>query len=257
MLVFNDVIKAIDFINFTSSGEGSELTTGANLYRQGVHRSMIISTDSGKYLVKLSKDEHRSSWRSAPYGRCYVREVGAYIVSDAMKMGLVPETKLINYDGNIGSAQKWIEATPFETLDDFPDRDIWMSGIFDILIANLDRHRGNILRENDGSGGFHVCLIDNGYSQPFTITDKSKNIIISRFAYEIWDKPIPSWLLQMLEVTPWDKVKRELYDERLFGKNAAAVDLFFQRLNFILKTKKASIPDFVVTRRLLQGVSKE
>ncbi len=240
-------------MDFSSAGGAeNEETTGAQLYRSGIHRSLIINTASGKFLVKLSKDEHQSTWRAIPHGRCFVREVAAYVISDALKFGLVPETKIINYDGAIGSAQKWIEATPFEDISDFPERDIWMSGVFDLLIGQTDRHRFNILRENDGSGGFHPCLIDNGYSQPFTIADKTKNIIISRFAYEIWDKPIPPWLMKMLEVTPWDKVKRELYDERLFGENAAAVDLFFKRLSFILENKKASIPDFMVTRRIIR-----
>jgi hypothetical protein len=86
-------------------------------------------------------------------------ECAAYELSEALGIGRVPPTVWRSIDGKQGSVQIWLEGGMTETdlaersLDP-PEREQWLRQkqlmyVFDALVANLDRNRGNVLVDRD------------------------------------------------------------------------------------------------------------
>ena len=93
----------------------------------------------------------------------YLREVGAWVVSEALGWGLVPETVVREGPLGTGSVQRWIEADFEEhyfTLLERPEHHEALKAIcaFDLVINNGDRKGGHCLVDAEG----RIWGIDHG-----------------------------------------------------------------------------------------------
>jgi uncharacterized repeat protein (TIGR03843 family) len=158
-------------------------------------------SSNGTFLVELCLDGENSQavykplrgerplWDYPP--GLYRREVGAWVVSEALGWGLVPET-VMRDDGPLGpgSVQRFVHADFEEhyfTLLERPEHHDALKAIctFDMLINNGDRKSGHCLLDEDG----RIWGIDHGlclHAHP-----KLRTVI--------WDfegQPIPDDLLE-------------------------------------------------------------
>jgi uncharacterized repeat protein (TIGR03843 family) len=131
-------------------------------------------SSNGTFLVELCLDGENSQavykplrgerplWDYPP--GLYRREVGAWVVSEALGWGLVPET-VMRDDGPLGpgSVQRFVHADFEEhyfTLLERPEHHDALKAIctFDMLINNGDRKSGHCLLDEDG----RIWGIDHG-----------------------------------------------------------------------------------------------
>jgi len=119
----------------------------------------------------------------------YKREVAAYVVSEALGWGLVPETVLRDGPLGEGSLQRFVMAD-FEqhyfTLLEFPEHHDALQAIctFDLLLNNADRKGGHCLLGEDGK----LWSVDHGLC--FHVDPKLRTVM--------WDfegLPLPDALL--------------------------------------------------------------
>jgi hypothetical protein len=103
------------------------------------------------------------------------REVLTYRVSEAMGLGLVPET--VRGDGPLGpgTVQRFVEADP--GFDPFPlvergDDALWPMAVLDLATNNADRKASHFLREQ-GTG--RIWAIDHGLT--FHPADKLRTVL--------------------------------------------------------------------------------
>jgi hypothetical protein len=109
------------------------------------------------------------AWRPLPPGRgfreSYKTEIAAYELDKLLKMDMVPPAVERQLQGNNGAAQLWVEDIFGVKADESPiasDRAHWESQLvrmtmFDDLIGNRERNRGNMLRD----AGWNLILIDH------------------------------------------------------------------------------------------------
>jgi hypothetical protein len=111
-------------------------------------------------------------------------EVAAYLLDKELGLNMVPPTVERKYEGQRGSLQLWVESewslkkkiqknipTPVDKSDDWL-RAAWLQQAFDNLIANEDRHMGNVLVTKD----FRAILID--HSRTFRTSTRFTNRLI-------------------------------------------------------------------------------
>ena len=115
---------------------------------------------SGRAVYKPLRGE-RPLW-DYPSG-LFRREVAAWLVSEALGWGLVPETIVREGPLGTGSLQRWIEADFDEhyfTLLERPEHHDALKAIctFDLVINNGDRKSGHCLVDGDG----RIWAIDHG-----------------------------------------------------------------------------------------------
>ena len=122
-----------------------------------------------------------------------LREVAAFLVSEALGWGLVPPTiyRLAGPHGP-GSLQWFVQAEPdkhyFTLTDEEKQQRLPAAALFDILINNADRKGGHLLFDADDK----LWLIDHGIC--FHVQPKLRTVI--------WDfagEPIPEDLLADLQ----------------------------------------------------------
>jgi uncharacterized repeat protein (TIGR03843 family) len=130
-------------------------------------------SSNGTYLVEVCRDGEamravykpvrgeRPLW-DFPDG-LYRREVAAYVVSEALGWGIVPETVLREGPMGPGSLQRFVDADfsqHYFTLLEFPEHLNTLKAIcaFDLLANNADRKGGHCLLGTDGT----VWSVDHG-----------------------------------------------------------------------------------------------
>lgn len=87
-----------------------------------------------------------------PEGDLALREVAAYLVSEALSFGIVPETVLREGPFGLGSVQRWIdvdEEIDIVTVAQSENPQIQKMALLDVLINNTDRKFGHILPVSD------------------------------------------------------------------------------------------------------------
>ena len=149
---------------------------------------LCLGDETGRAVYKPRAGE-RPLW-DYPRG-LYRREVAAFVVSDWLGWGVVPET-VERDDGPLdeGSVQRFIEADFDEhyfTLLERPEHHDGLKAIcaFDILVNSGDRKAGHTLVDGDG----RIWAIDNG----LCLHDEPKLRTV------IWDfegQPIPDHLME-------------------------------------------------------------
>jgi uncharacterized repeat protein (TIGR03843 family) len=142
----------------------------------------------GLAVYKPARGE-RPLW-DFPDGTLAMREVAAYIVSDALGWPHVPPTILREGPQGIGMLQLYIEMVDgqhFFTLRDQHRDEMKRIAAFDAVINNTDRKGGHILLGEDGK----IWCIDHGVT--FHEYPKLRTVI-----WDFADKPIPPQLIQDL-----------------------------------------------------------
>jgi uncharacterized repeat protein (TIGR03843 family) len=123
--------------------------------------SLCLNGLSGRAVYKPGRGE-RELWDFP--GGLYRREVAAYVLSDALGWGIVPET-VLRRDGPFGegSYQRFVEADfsqHYFTLveDEAHHETLRTIATFDLLANNTDRKSGHCIVDGDG----RIWAIDHG-----------------------------------------------------------------------------------------------
>jgi len=245
-VIIKSVISLIDL--FKSVSDVEEIGTSSTTGTRGVNRAYKITLDDDKsFIWKPQFGEHVSSWRFVPPKTLYKREVAAYLVNNQLGFGIVPKTKIVKFKNKIGSLQEWVENTTQSdtTLKSYSDEDIWKMGLFDLIIGQNDRHSGNWIDKDD-----KPTAIDNGFSFPdFAEKDNDRSLILSRFSYSIWDKPIPRTYLERLRRLKSSDFQNDL-SKYIDNKS---ISLMNERVDYMINTGKASFSKYKVIEKLLKA----
>jgi uncharacterized repeat protein (TIGR03843 family) len=136
--------------------------------------SLCLDGVAGRAVYKPYRGE-RDLW-DFPDG-LFVREVAAYLLSEALGWGLVPET-VVRDDGPLdgGSYQRFIEADfeqhYFTLLEDRSHHDaLRRVAVFDLVANNADRKSGHCLVDGDR----RIWAIDHGLC--FHVEPKLRTVI--------------------------------------------------------------------------------
>ena len=153
--------------------------------------SVILNSVQTAAIYKPREGE-RPLW-DFPDGTLCLREVAAFVVSQALDWLVVPPTVLREGPHGLGMLQFYIACNPDEhyfTLkeDTRFQEQFRQIALFDLLINNADRKSGHCLRdEND-----HIWGIDHGVC--FSIEPKLRTVI-----WEFAGQPIPDRLVAGLK----------------------------------------------------------
>lgn len=131
-----------------------------------------------------------------PENTLALREVAAYIVSEALGFHIVPFTTL-RQDGphGVGSLQQFIEYDPEYHYFNFSEDDrqlLQPIALFDVLVNNADRKGGHIFFENDTH---KLYAIDHGIC--FHEENKLRTVL-----WDFGGQKIPADLLSRLSLSP-------------------------------------------------------
>ena len=131
-----------------------------------------------------------------PENTLALREVAAYLVSEALGFHIVPFTTLCD-DGphGAGSLQQFIEYDPEYHYFNFSEEDkqhLKPVVLFDVLVNNADRKGGHVFFENDTHKLF---AIDHGIC--FHENDKLRTVL-----WDFGGQTIPDELLARLSLSP-------------------------------------------------------
>ncbi len=165
-----EFLKTADVVSRERIGEGINKTEKVLLEKDGVRMHAAFRTiRDTKYLAE-GVDKY------VPVRDDHVFEVAAYRISRMLGLAMVPPTILREINGQSGSLQAWVESAMMEKERrgkkvQPPDEWYWMSQmltmhLMDNLLANTDRHQGNLLVDPD----WEVWLID--HTQAFRPIDK-------------------------------------------------------------------------------------
>lgn len=178
------IIQALEQGEITLQGElllGSNYTFLVRVVHQG-----------GEFLAVYKPTRGEQPLWDFPPGTLALREVAAYVVSQALGWDLVPPT-VYRRRGPLGrgSLQLYIEHDPEYHYFTFTPEDrqrLRPVALFDYLVNNADRKGGHILFDSE----HHLWLIDHGIC--FHVEDKLRTVV--------WDfagEPIPPEYLQAIE----------------------------------------------------------
>lgn len=172
----------------------TELTlVGVEGLLPGASNTTLLARDeTGRLWVYKPERGERALW-DFPHGSLARREVACYRVSEALHLGVVPETRIALGPYGPGSAQRFLD----EDLNWDPRPvimeaapSLWPIVLLDLLANNADRKIGHLLRE---PGTNHIWAIDNGLT--FHIDDKLRTVMWSFAGHSI---PEP-WLAVLEE----------------------------------------------------------
>jgi uncharacterized repeat protein (TIGR03843 family) len=125
-----------------------------------------------------------------PEGTLYLREVAAYLLSQALGWDFVPPTVVREGPYGVGAVQLFISHDPEEHYFTFGQQmraQMKRIALFDLVVNNADRKAGHCLLAPDG----HIWIIDHGIC--FHTTPKLRTVI-----WEFAGQRIPPWLLEDL-----------------------------------------------------------
>jgi len=125
-----------------------------------------------------------------PEGTLAMREVAAYLVSEALGWGLVPPTVLRDGPHGPGMVQLYMDVDHEQHYFTFGARHVEEAqrvAIFDAVINNADRKAGHLLEDSQG----RIWAIDHGVC--FSPEPKLRSVI-----WEFAGHPIPPGILQDL-----------------------------------------------------------
>ena len=146
----------------------AEVTNAVQMSRsEGVTRPYRLTlTNGGESHDALWKDV---KGRTGGYWEGWKYEIAAYELDKYLDLDMVPATVEREYRGKAGSCQQWVTFwmnmrdmakdeinPPSEKVRQW-NRSIYLQRAFDNLIANVDRHLGNILLTED----WRMILIDH------------------------------------------------------------------------------------------------
>jgi hypothetical protein len=134
----------------------------------GVTKPVRGSLDPGTPVARFTWKPLKPGYRRG-FWESYKSEIAAYKLDQLLGLGMVPPAVERTVDGDKGAAIYWIEdMKPWETLhgprgpEPEWSRQLSRMKMFDQLIANIDRNKGNLGYDAD----WHLFLID--HSRAFT-----------------------------------------------------------------------------------------
>lgn len=193
----------------------------------------VTNSDTGAMLKAIYKPHRgeRALW-DFPAG-LYLREVAAYILSDTLGWGLIPET-VLRVDGPYGegSLQLFIDADFTEHYFSLFEKSnlhdqFRMFALFDIIANNADRKSGHLLIDDTN----HVWGIDQGLC--FHAQPKLRTVI-----WEFAGEDVPSNLISDLS-NKRTQILAAL-DQLLDSEEIEALE---RRIWYVVKTGRFPIPD--------------
>lgn len=147
----------------------------------------------GETLAVYKPQQGESPLWDFAEGSLCMRELAAYLVSDALGWHLVPPTVLRNGPHGLGSVQLFIENDPnvhFFTFRENPDIADSLQRLvaFDLITNNADRKSGHCLLGLDG----RLWAIDHGIT--FNVDHKLRTVI-----WDFANQPLPTALLDDMQ----------------------------------------------------------
>lgn len=144
--------------------------------------TLLARDEEGRPWVYKPERGERPLWDFS-HGTLARREVACYRLSEALGLGIVPETFIAEGPFGTGSAQRYL-AADFE-WDPRPlivsaDPSLWPTALFDLIANNADRKIGHLLRE---PGDSRIWAIDNGLT--FHADDKLRTVLWSFAGREV------------------------------------------------------------------------
>jgi hypothetical protein len=109
-----------------------------------------------------------------PIGTLTRREVAAYLVSEALGWGIVPETLLRDGPAGEGMLQRWIETDPAADVIAMVNEDdprLRRVAVLDAVLNNTDRKAGHLLPVPGG----HLHAVDHGVT--FSVVPKLRTVL--------------------------------------------------------------------------------
>lgn len=190
--------------------------------------TLLAKTDDDGLVVYKPDQGEQPLW-DFPHGTLASREALTWQVSEAMGLGVIPKTVIVEGPYGRGSAQAFIDedtnVDPRTLVADGPVDALWPFAVLDVVINNADRKLGHILIEEETGA---LWGIDNGLS--FHYEDKLRTIL-----WGFAGKPLPAEmvthvesLLVGLEAGLWSEVA-ELLD-------LASADALERRTRELLET---------------------
>ena len=201
-----EFLKTAEVQRTKGASKGVTHTVRATLEREGlIHDASIqtIEESKAKYETMGQVEfNFRDSWQF---------NVAAYRLGRLLGLGsMIPPSVERKLDGKSGAWTWWIEGVQMDELErlnrkiDAPDKDRWarqyqIMKVFDELIANKDRNRGNILYDKD----WNLWMID--HSRAF----RTSKQVLNPKSLERCDRVLLAKMKQLNEATlkteigPW------------------------------------------------------
>ena len=153
--------------------------------------TLLGRDDAGTAWVYKPGRGERPLWDFA-HGSLAAREIACYRLSEALGLGVVPETLVASGPYGPGSAQRFLEED--FTWDPRPAivgaaAGLWPVVVLDLVANNADRKAGHLLRQ---PGEERIWAIDNGLT--FHVDDKLRTVLWS-FA----GRPLPTATVARLD----------------------------------------------------------
>lgn len=126
--------------------------------------TLLAKTQGGGMVVYKPDQGEQPLW-DFPHGTLASREALTWEVSEAMGLGVIPKTEIVEGPYGRGSAQAFInedtDVDPRTLVADGPVDRLWPFAVLDVVINNADRKLGHILIESETGA---LWGIDNGLS---------------------------------------------------------------------------------------------
>jgi uncharacterized repeat protein (TIGR03843 family) len=179
----------------------------------------VIGGDLQALAVYKPHRGERPLW-DFPQGTLCLREVAAYVVSQALGWPLIPPTVLRDGPHGTGALQLFIAADPEATyfsLCEERQADLFSVALFDILTNNADRKGGHLLLDEWG----RIWAIDNALTFH---TEPKLRTVIWDFAGEPIPEAYQADLRELQEQLASGGVLRETLVKLLAGEEIAALN---------------------------------
>jgi len=159
----------------------------------GVNTSYKVQVQNGDYIEGVFKPgayerDTITIHPEVPNGTQYIREVAAYVIDQAVGIGMVPPTTIKEIDGKVGSVQQYVDDASIAVsyfnyeiaggIRGLDSEQVAKAALLDYLLESMDRHGENWMVDNDGD----IYMIDNGFSLPSRDANIwNKSPFLSRF----------------------------------------------------------------------------
>lgn len=140
---------------------------------QASNASFLCEIDGGLQVIYKPIRGELPLW-DFPEGSLAARETAAYLVSEALELGVVPPTILRDGPAGEGAVQLWIDHAGVHRAVDLvnaSDEGLRRLALFDAIVNNGDRKGGHILPLPDG----RILGVDHGVT--FAVEPKLRTVL--------------------------------------------------------------------------------